>query len=271
MSPAMTVPISDPLYPLASAPGVADAAEKARTALAAAHRHRFNLRGWSRSAAVAGSRAARASDLLSAGEEPTTPSGDGSTPAASGGAATPDAAGEPSVAPAIAVATALGGEVIDTTVATWRRAPLQVLARMHLLAAGVDADPATVGRPRSAPVARRLDLLAQLVTGATVAPAPIVTAIIHAELLSLKPFGRHDGVVARAAARLAAIASGLDPHGLGVPEIEWMRHPLEYRSALAGYAAGAPDAVTEWIVMCCRAMEVGAAEAVGIADSLASD
>ncbi|WP_066907739.1 oxidoreductase [Millisia brevis] len=256
----MTVPASDPLYALVSAPGIVDAAERARSALAAVHRHRFNLRGWSRSAAIAGSRAARASDLLAAAEQP---GGAGSVPSWSDPQEVP-------TTPAIAVATALGVDAIDTTVATWRRAPLQVLARLHVLAAGADADPASVGRPRSTAVARRLDLLAQLLTGATAAPAPIVTAIAHAELLSLRPFGSHDGVVARGAARLTAIASGLDPHGLGVPEIEWMRRPGDYRTALTAYAEGSPEAVLEWVEMCCRAMEAGAAEAVKIADSLAS-
>lgn len=260
----MTVPASDPLYPLVSAPGIVDAAERARSALAAVHRHRFNLRGWSRSAAIAGSRAARASDLLAAAEQ------DGASGAPSSFPGSWSDPQEVPTTPAIAVATALGVDAIETTVATWRRAPLQVLARLHVLAAGADADPASVGRPRSAAVARRLDLLAQLLTGATAAPAPIVTAIAHAELLSLQPFGSHDGVVARGAARLTAIASGLDPHGLGVPEIEWMRRPGDYRAALARYAEGGPDAVLAWVEMCCRAMETGAAEAVKIADSLAS-
>ncbi|HQV19405.1 MAG TPA: oxidoreductase, partial [Gordonia sp. (in: high G+C Gram-positive bacteria)] len=37
---------TDPLAPLVALPGVADAAEKAREALSAVHRHRANLRDW---------------------------------------------------------------------------------------------------------------------------------------------------------------------------------------------------------------------------------
>ncbi|GAB4973358.1 hypothetical protein MAHJHV57_51870 [Mycobacterium avium subsp. hominissuis] len=38
---------------------------------------------------------------------------------------------------------------------------------------------------------------------------------------------------ARAVSRLVTIASGLDPHGLGVPEVSWMRQPAASR-----YTAG---------------------------------
>lgn len=258
-------------------PGVADAAEQARSALAAAHRHRFNLRGWPKSAAVAASRAARASDVLADGEDTTLPAAERRSSSQGRMSAVADHEGRPTadpdsvpVTPAVAVATALGVDTVENTVATWRRAPLQVLARMHVLAVGAEADPSLVGRPRSAVVARRLDMLAQLVTGTTSAPAPVLAAIVHAELLSLRPFGSHDGVVARGAARLTTIATGLDPHGLGVPEIEWMRRPADYTSAIDGYSAGDASGVAEWIIFCCRAMEVGAAEAVKIADSFTS-
>ena len=82
-----------------------------------------------------------------------------------------------------------------------------------------------LGRPRpDAQVAARLGLLADLVTGGTAAPAPVVVAVVHGELLTLAPFGSADGVVARAAARLAAVATGLDPKGLAVPEVGHLRH-----------------------------------------------
>ena len=82
-------------------------------------------------------------------------------------------------------------------------------------------------------------------------------------------FGSADGVVARAVSRLVTIASGLDPHGLGVPEVSWMRQPAAYRDAAHGFAAGAPDGVGAWLVLCCRAMQAGAQEALSIAESLA--
>ncbi|MGB9305586.1 MAG: oxidoreductase, partial [Mycobacterium sp.] len=127
-----------------------------------------------------------------------------------------------------------------------------------------------LGRPRTdAEVGPRLELLADLVTGPTGASAPVVAAVAHGELLTLKPFGSADGVVARAVARLVTIATGLDPHGLGVPEVIWMRQPAQYRAAANGFADGSPDGVARWLVLCCRAMQAGAQEALSIAETVA--
>ena len=75
--------------------------------------------------------------------------------------------------------------------------------------------------------------------------------------------------VARAVSRLVTMATGLDPHGLGVPEVYWMRRTEEYRSAAAGFASGRPEAVGDWLLLCCRALEDGAREAVSIAEAAA--
>ncbi|MGB9227875.1 MAG: oxidoreductase, partial [Mycobacterium sp.] len=93
--------------------------------------------------------------------------------------------------------------------------------------------------------------------------------VAHGELLTLQPFGSADGVVARAVARLVTIATGLDPHGLGVPEVIWMRQPAQYRAAASGFADGTPDGVARWLVLCCRAMQAGAQEALSIAETVA--
>jgi len=147
--------------------------------------------------------------------------------------------------------------------------PLQALARLHVLAAADQVDNDRLGRPRAdAEIGPRLELLGELVTGRTSAPAPVVAAVAHGELLTLKPFGSADGVVARAVSRLVTIASGLDPHGLGVPEVSWMRQPADYRDAARGFADGTPDGVGAWLVLCCRALQAGAQEAFAIAESL---
>lgn len=96
----------------------------------------------------------------------------------------------------------------------------------------------------------------------------MVAAVAHGELLALKPFGSADGVVARAVSRLVTIAGGLDPHGLGVPEVAWMRRPAEYRDAAEGFAEGSSEGVRAWLLMCCRALQAGAQDAVAIADAL---
>ncbi|MFD6107796.1 oxidoreductase, partial [Nocardia salmonicida] len=155
-------------------------------------------------------------------------------------------------------------------VGTWRRAPLQALARLHLLAAAdLVTDEQELGRPRSAPgVAERLDMLAQTVQSSK-APAPVVAAIVHGELLSLRPFGTGDGVVARAASRLVAVASGLDPRSLGVPEVFWLRRRQAYLDAAAGFGMGTAEGVGGWVLFCAGALEDGAREANSIADAAA--
>lgn len=155
-------------------------------------------------------------------------------------------------------------------VGTWQRAPLQALARLHALAATDLVDEAGLGRPRQSPeVAARLDLVTRLVTGASTAPAPVLAAVAHGEVLALAPFGSADGVVARGVSRLVTMASGLDPHGLGVPEVFWLRRAEVYRAAAAGFATGEPDGVRDWLLMCCRALEDGAREAFSIAEAAA--
>jgi hypothetical protein len=241
-------------------PGVAEASDRAREALGRVHRHRANLRGWPVTAAEAALRAARASSVLDGG--PMRLDDLAEAASQNGGVSDPVFGG------ALRVAQALeggGGPLIGI----WRRAPLQALARLHMLAAADQVDEDRLGRPRAdSGVGPRLELLAGLVTGATRVPAPVVAAVAHGELLTLKPFGSADGVVARAVSRLVTIASGLDPHGLGVPEVNWMRQPADYRDAARGFAEGTPGGVGAWLVLCCRAMRAGAQEAVSIAESL---
>ncbi len=239
-------------------PGVAEASDRAREALGRAHRHRSNLRNWPVTAAEAALRAARASSVLDGGPVRLEDLADAAT------------VGDPVFGGALRVAQALeGGE--GPLVGIWRRAPLQALARLHMLAAADQVDEDRLGRPRAdAGVGPRLELLAELVSGGTQAPAPVVAAVAHGELLTLRPFGSADGVVARAVSRLVTIASGLDPHGLGVPEVTWMRQPADYRDGAQGFANGTPDGVGAWLVLCCRAMRAGAQEALTIAESLSS-
>ena len=249
---AVTNP-GDPLAPLVDLPGVAAAGEEAREALGRTHRHRTNLRGWPTTAAEAALRAARASSVLDGGSLQLPETGD------------PD----PVLAGALRVSQALEGGA-TTLVGVWQRAPLQALARLHALAAADLADGDRLGRPRGdAGVGRRLELLAEVVT-ATRVPAPVLAAVAHGELLTLAPFGTADGVVARAVSRLVTIASGLDPHGLGVPEVYWMRHSSEYRAAARGFASGTPDGLEAWLVMSSQALHAGAREALSIAQAASS-
>jgi hypothetical protein len=251
---------ADPLAPLAELPGVAAAGEQAREALGRAHRHRTNLRGWPATAAEASLRAARASSVLDGGSLQL--SGSHSIAGSAGGG---DA--DPVLAGALRVAEALEGGA-TSLVGVWQRAPLQAIARLHALAAADLVDDDRLGRPRGdAEVGRRLAMLADIVTGGSKVSAPVLAAVVHGELLTLEPFGTADGVVARAVSRLATIASGLDPHGLGVPEMYWMRHSGDYRAAARGFSSGTPDGLAAWLVLSARALHAGAREALTIAQA----
>ncbi|MXQ77168.1 oxidoreductase [Rhodococcus rhodochrous] len=250
------VDVTDPLQPLVDLPGVRDAADRARDALAEVHRHRTNRRGWANTAAEASVRAARASASIDGGSTELPQPGE---------------SGDPILAGALRVAQTLDGDALGNMVATWRRAPLQALARLHLLAAAdLVEDAEELGRPRTEPgVAERLDGLAQLVTGGTNAPAPVLAAVVHGELSVLKPFGVADGIVARAASRLVCVASGLDTRNLGVPEVHWMRRLQAYRDGVAGFGAGTVEGVGGWVLFCCGSLEAGAREAGSIAEAFA--
>lgn len=264
--------VTDPLAPLAELPGVAAAGEQAREALGRAHRHRANLRGWPQTAAESALRGARASAVLDGGRLGLPDSEDLVGPEAGQRADGPPLQTlgrlDPVLAGALRVAQALEGGA-TSLVTVWHRAPMQALARLHTLAAAGIADDAQLGRPRAdSGVGQRLELLIALVTGASRAPAPVLASVAHGELLTLAPFGTADGVVARGVFRLIAIASGLDPHGLGVPELYWMRHSDKYTSAARGFASGTPDGLTSWVVLNSRALTAGAQEALAIAQAV---
>ncbi|MGH3873587.1 MAG: oxidoreductase [Pseudonocardiaceae bacterium] len=229
--------------------GVSDAVARARDEVARVHRHPANRRGWPVTAAEASVRAARASAALDGGSTALPPDG---------------SVDDPVLAGALRVAQALGG-----LLGTWRRAPLQALARLHVLAAADLSPDPQLGRPRSSPeITARLDALAQLLVGGSQVAAPVLVAVVHGELLALAPFAQSNGVVARAAARLTVLASGLDPKGLVVPEVDHLRREREYRAAAAGFATGGAEAVGTWIVHCCTALVAGTREATSIADTV---
>ncbi|HKN56481.1 MAG TPA: oxidoreductase [Amycolatopsis sp.] len=236
----------DPLKPLLDLEGVAAAAKSAQDAVFAVHRLPANLRSGAATAAEASVRAARASAGID-GANPELPA-DG-------------AVADPILAGALRV-----GEQLESLLPTWRRAPMQALARLHLLAAAdLVTDLDALGRPRVG--GPRLEMLAELVAGGTSVPGPVLTAVVHGELLALKPFGSADGVVARAAARLSMVATGLDPKSLTVPEVACFRRVPKYLELAEGFASGTPEGVRAWILFCCESFEAGAREAKSISDA----
>ena len=141
---------------------------------------------------------------------------------------------------------------------TLQSAPLQVLARIHTLAAkGAVADE-DLGRPRDPAAAARLRDLAATLGGQTAAPALVVAAVAHAEVLSAAPFVSHNGIVARALERLLLVARGVDAKSLVVPEAGHLALRREYESNLRGYAEGGPGGVHAWLLYAAEAYAAGA-------------
>ncbi|PRY43156.1 hypothetical protein LY71_11714 [Geodermatophilus tzadiensis] len=240
----------DPLAPLLDLPGVREAADAARAGIDRLLAHRLMRNRSAEVSTESALRGARASASLDGVDVPLADLRAGSVD-------------DPVVQGSLRVSVALGS-MVDT----WARAPGQVLARLHVLAAADLVDRRDLGRP--APHAgARLGGLFPVVTGTSTVPAVLVAGLVHGELAALAPFGAADGVVARAAGRLTAIGRGLDPKAVSVPEVGFAELGAEeYRARLAGYASGGPEGVAAWLVHCCHATELGAREGLAIAEAI---
>jgi Fic family protein len=240
--------VTNPLAPLLELADVAPALDRARQAADAAMRHRALRRSGGQVAAEAGLRSAVASAALEGhGYE---------LEEVRAGLVT-----DPTVQGALRVSAALDG-----LVATWPRSPRQVLARLHVLAARGSVDEPELGRPvADRGVAARLDALAELIASPEAsqdagAPALLQAAVVHGELLALRAFAGPNGVVARAAGRLALIAAGLDPRGLLAVDVGHRQREPEYFGAAGAFATGTPDGLRSWLRHYATAVEVAAAE-----------
>lgn len=150
----------------------------------------------------------------------------------------------------------------------WAHAPRQALARLHALAAAdLVGDRELLGRPSDG-AAERLDTLAAVLE-ATSAPATVVAAIVHGELLALDAFAPASRVVALAAVRLTLIDRGLDPKSLVVFEVGHRELGTAYQAALAGYRTGTPEGVGGWLTHCSDAIVAGVAETTAICEAIA--
>ncbi|MCF3961274.1 oxidoreductase [Streptomyces fuscigenes] len=187
--------------------------------------------------------------------------------------------------------TAEAGQLLSV----WRQSPTRVLARLHLVAAGgVGAGDERIGRPRLAgepaveapgaealgpltetplpdpdEVAGRLEGLTELLLAPSDAPALVMAAVVHGELLALRPFGSFNGVVARAAERIVLINSGLDPKSICPAEVGHAElGRAAYAGAFEGYLSGTPAGMAAWIVHCGRAIELGVRESTAVCEAL---
>jgi hypothetical protein len=242
--------MTDPLAYLLDLAEVRASVDAARAAVDGALRHRALRRQGGRVAAEVSLRSAVASAALEGSAHDLE--------AVRAGVVT-----DPVLQGALRVAGALPG-----LAETWRRAPLQVLARLHVLAARDAVDTASLGRPSSA--ADRLALVAGLVPRALDAGSSplLLAAVVEGELLAHRPFPGPNGVVARATARLTLVAGGFDPRGLVAPEIGHQAREPEYVGSVNAFATGTPDGVRAWLKHCATAVEVAADSLVSVADEV---
>lgn len=164
---------------------------------------------------------------------------------------------------------------VPRQVNTWTTAPLQVLAQLHARVAKGFVPDDELGRPRTidtaddplhigntptaAEVTPRLEALAAILTMPTEAPALIVAAVAHGELLSLRPFTWGSGLIARAAVRLTLASRGVDPELFTIGEVGMadLGRP-SYVNSIRAYESGDPLGISEWLLWHAEAMELGA-------------
>lgn len=263
----MNAVTSEPLRRIADLPGVDDAVEETRGIVDRLLGHRVLRRRSSDVSMESALRGARASAVLEGADATLEQIRSGHSD-------------DPRVSGALRVSGELG-----TLVPIWANAPRQVLARLHTLAAAGAVPSESIGRPRSgggpvedpmgigAPpgpdvVAARIGALDSLLGVEGTVPALVVSAIVHGELLALRPFGWGDGLIARAAARLTLIDRGLDPKGLVPIELGHEAARDEYGSALRGYLSGTPEGVARWVLHCCGAVTAGARDSLATCEAL---
>lgn len=233
----------DPFADVAALTGVGVAAGHARDAVDALLRQPAMRRAAGRVAAESALRGARASAALAGADA--------------------DAVDDPRLQGALrAVAE------VPSQAGSWRERPRQVLARLHVLAARGTADDATLGRPRDDLDHARFDQLLDLAAAPTTAPTVVVAAIVHGELLALRPFGSADDLVARAAERVVLVAGGVDTKAVSVPEAGHRALERAYLPLHEAYRDGGPDGVAAWVRHCCDAYARGAEEGIAICREL---
>ncbi|ROQ32832.1 hypothetical protein EDD98_1829 [Streptomyces sp. PanSC19] len=277
----MSTHASDPLAALGSLPGVAEAVDSVRKAVDRVYGHRVMRRRSNEISSEAALRGARGSAALSGADwalEEVRRRTDFSADAE---------------ARTVGAALRLGAEA-GQLLSIWRQSPLRVLARLHLVAAGDAGLPAgagagvgdSVGRPRldgetvdeplidvplptPAEVAGRLDGLAELIVAGSEAPALVTAAVVHGELLALRPFTSYNGLVARAAERIALVGSGLDPKAICPAEVGHAEQGrAAYLAAFEGYLSGTPEGMGAWIAHCGRSVELGVRESTAVCEAL---
>ncbi|WP_223148427.1 hypothetical protein [Actinotalea sp. JY-7885] len=99
-------------------------------------------------------------------------------------------------------------------------------------------------------------------------PALVLAAVVHGEVLALRPFVAGNGAVARGVLRHLLTRDGVDPVGVVVPDVVWAARPHVHLSAAARFATGTPEGVATWLRHVAGAVRAGAQEGTRVADAV---
>ena len=265
--------VASALLPLVDLPGVEQAATDARADLDALLWDRTLLKVADQVAVEVAARTVRATAALEGA--------DVSLASIRSGAAFDGSA----MGRVVAAASAMRAE-LPGLIAVHNTAPMQAWARLAAIAGAGFVPDDDLGRPRTTDevndplhlgnlvsareVPARLEQLNRIVFEST-APAVVVSAVVHGELLSVRPFAWGNGLVARAAARLVLASRGVDKDLLSVPEsgLVSLGRPI-YVAGAREFMGGTSEGVARWIITWCSALHEGAVEAASVAGELGS-
>lgn len=117
----------------------------------------------------------------------------------------------------------------------------------------------------------RLAMVAELLGQSTAAPALVVAAIVHGELLALQPFGAGNGVVARAYTHVLLAERGVDPDFLAMTDVGLVSlGRAAYVRMIRAYDEGTVSGIADWCIHVATASERGALLARAALDEISA-
>ena len=88
-------------------------------------------------------------------------------------------------------------------------------------------------------------------------PALVRLALVHAEMLTVRPFALANGALGRLLVRHLSVRDGLDPTGVSVSDYYAGRVPAAYAEAAQAYASASLEGVVAWIIWQAEALLEG--------------
>lgn len=88
-------------------------------------------------------------------------------------------------------------------------------------------------------------------------PALVRVALVHAEMLTVRPFALANGALGRLLVRHLSVRDGLDPTGVSVSDYYAGRVPGAYAEAAQAYASASLEGVVAWIIWQAEALLEG--------------